>query len=82
MGMDPPVGGTFQFQIFIFHSRARRDVRRPIRPTTSVIPKQKLLWPHEFLSMAWRDVHFGQFFGCVLDVVNVLKQHAALVRDI
>jgi hypothetical protein len=30
----------------------------------------------------WRDVHFGQFFGCVMDVVDVLKQHAALVRDI
>src|SRR5262249_31588125 len=30
----------------------------------------------------WQDVHFRQFFGCVLDVVNVLKQHAALVRDI
>ena len=35
-----------------FRSQARRDVRRPIRPTTSVIPKQGLLWPREFLSMA------------------------------
>jgi hypothetical protein len=35
----------------------------------------------------WLDVHFGQlyfgqFFGCVLDVVDVLEQYAALVRDI